>query len=91
MERAVKLAVSLLTDVEKEVGLPLYGQRPGGSVVQNSDRGCEFRPGSLQLLVERSIVLSLTLAELYGLYLPSSEGLFNYLYLILRIDNTLSL
>ena len=35
-------------------------------------KGCEFDPGSWQLLGERGSALSLTLAKLYDLLLPSS-------------------
>ena len=47
-----------------------------GAVVDSCPKGYEFDPGSRQLLGERGSALSLTLAQLYDLQLPSLEGLF---------------
>ena len=52
---------------------------PGGSVIvfDSWAISCEFDPGSRKLLGERGSTLSLTLAELIGLQLPSLGVLSN--------------
>ena len=51
-----------------------------GAVLGSWPKDCEFDPDSWQLLSKRCSTLSLTLAELYGVKLPSLWGLFNHLY-----------